>query len=196
VTKTELVACHTLGASFWLPVPEVLCTCCSSTWVLQPAAAGFFGSSPVRPGLWFSQQLLDTYTALYGLGTSATGFPEALSRTAATVESYAPPLDRLADHLLPIDARQVLHTVGSLCCNHVVHPIIKSNLNCIQPTPNCVVCRHLRSAGTQWRAASASWCSIAGTATLLGQQELGPAACCPACAAVPEQPEEGGTFEP
>jgi hypothetical protein len=113
VTRMELVACHTLGASFWLPVPEVHCTCCSTSWMLQPAAAGFFGSSPVRPGVWFSQQLLDMYTALYGLGTSAAGFAEALSRTAVTVERYAPPLARLADRLLPVDARQVSHTQGA-----------------------------------------------------------------------------------
>lgn len=64
VTAMQLVACHALGASFWLPVPEVHCSCCSSTWMLQPAAAGFFGCSPVRPGVWFTQQLLDMYTAL------------------------------------------------------------------------------------------------------------------------------------
>ena len=109
VTAMQLVAGHTLGASFWLPVPEVHCSCCSSTWMLQPAAAGFFGCSPVRPGVWFSQQLLDTYTALYGQGTSATSFAEAVSRTSVTVDSYAPPLEQLAKNLLPIDSRQVLH---------------------------------------------------------------------------------------
>jgi hypothetical protein len=108
VAGMQLVACHTLGASFWLPVPEVHCSCCSSTWTLQPAAAGFFGCSPVKPGVWFSQQLLDTYTALYRHGTSATSFAEALSRTAVTVDGYAPPLDQLARNLLPIDQRQVI----------------------------------------------------------------------------------------
>jgi hypothetical protein len=55
--------------------------------------------------VWFSQQLLDMYSALYRHGSSATNFAEVLSRTAATVDSYAPPLAQLANHLLPIDQR-------------------------------------------------------------------------------------------
>lgn len=144
VTGMQLVACHTLGASFLLPVPEMHCSCCSSTWVLQPAAAGFFGCSPVRPGVWFSQQLLDIYTSLWKLGTSTTSFAEALSRTSVTVDTYAPPLDQLAKHLLPIDQRQGFAQPalvdGSL--EHVLQVVKLSNLPsphyCLQAPPFCL----------------------------------------------------------
>jgi hypothetical protein len=68
VVATRLVACHTLGVSFWLPVPTVKCTCCEEVWEQQPAAAGFFGSSPKQPWAWFSHGLLDFYTPLCTAG--------------------------------------------------------------------------------------------------------------------------------
>jgi hypothetical protein len=68
VVDTRVVACHTLGASFLLAVPTVKCRCCNDEWEQPPAAAGFFGSSPVQPWAWFSQQLLDMYTPLCTAG--------------------------------------------------------------------------------------------------------------------------------
>ena len=103
----RLVACHVLGASFWLPVPTVVCTCCKAQWELQAAAAGFFGSAPVQPGVWFSTQLLDLYTPMFQSGLSATALAAALSKVAATADSYAPMLPRLVDALLPVDDRWV-----------------------------------------------------------------------------------------
>ena len=81
VVAARLVACHTLGASFWLPVPTMRCNCCSIEWEQQPAAAGFFGSSPVQPWAWFSQQLLNFYTPLCtSAGCSITNMAAALDR--------------------------------------------------------------------------------------------------------------------
>jgi hypothetical protein len=74
------VACHTLGVSFWLPVPSVKCRCCNEEWEVQPASAGFFGSTPVQPYAWFSQQLLDFHTQLSTAGTSFTSLAAALDR--------------------------------------------------------------------------------------------------------------------
>lgn len=81
VVGTRLVACHTLGASFWLPVPTVRCQCCKTEWEQQPAAAGFFGSTPVQPWALFSQQLLDFYTPLCTTGgCSFTNMAAAVDR--------------------------------------------------------------------------------------------------------------------
>jgi hypothetical protein len=80
IVSTRLVACHTLGVSFWLPVPTVKCRCCSEEWEVQPASAGFFGSTPVQPYSWFSQQLLDFHTQLSTAGTSFTSLAAALDR--------------------------------------------------------------------------------------------------------------------
>lgn len=54
-------------------------------------------------------------------------------------------------------------------------------------------CRHLRNAWQQWRLVSKSWTSIAAVAATLGQEQVGPAACCPACAAAPLEPGEQET---
>lgn len=80
IVSTRLVACHTLGVSFWFPVPTVKCRCCSEEWEIQPASAGFFGSTPVQPYAWFSQQLLDFHTQLSTAGTSFTSMAAALDR--------------------------------------------------------------------------------------------------------------------
>ena len=50
-------------------------------------------------------------------------------------------------------------------------------------------CRQLRSAWQEWRRTSKDWDSVAAVAAGLGKQELGPAACCPACASVPPEPD-------
>jgi hypothetical protein len=106
VSSMRAVACHVAGASFWLPVPTVSCSCCRNSWELQAAAAGFFGNSPMVPGVWFSTQLLDAYTCLFGNGVSATVYAECLSKTAAKA-SYSPPLPRTVS-TINIDDRQVL----------------------------------------------------------------------------------------
>jgi hypothetical protein len=80
IVSTRLVACHTLGVSFWLPVPSVKCRCCNEEWEVQPASAGFFGSTPVQPYAWFSQQLLDFHTQLSTAGTSFTSLAAASDR--------------------------------------------------------------------------------------------------------------------
>lgn len=78
VASTRQVAVHTLGASFWFPVPTVVCRCCAEKWEVQPAAAGFFGSTPKMPYTWFSQQLLNLYTPLSTSGASATSMATTL----------------------------------------------------------------------------------------------------------------------
>jgi hypothetical protein len=80
IVSTRLVACHTLGVSFWFPVPTVKFRCCNEEWEVQPASAGFFGSTPVQPYAWFSQQLLDFHTQLSTAGTSFTSLAAALDR--------------------------------------------------------------------------------------------------------------------
>lgn len=100
ICSMRLVACHMMGTSFWLPVPTVKCSCCSSEpWEVQAAAAGFFGSSPVQPGVWFSTQLLDAYTPMcVGSGTSATSFATAMN-SVAHKPNDVPSLSRLATKL-------------------------------------------------------------------------------------------------
>jgi hypothetical protein len=107
VSSMRAVACHVADASFWLPVPTVSCSCCRKSWELQAAAAGFFGNSPIVPGVWFSTQLLDTYTCLFGNGVSATAYAECLSKTASKA-SYSPSLPKTVTTLNNIDDRQVL----------------------------------------------------------------------------------------
>jgi hypothetical protein len=99
------VACHVLGASYWLPIPTVSCSACCQTWELEPADAGLCGSSPIQPGVLFSTQVLNTYTCLYGAGLSATAYAEALSRNAARVPSYSPALPRTVTSIDNIDDR-------------------------------------------------------------------------------------------
>jgi hypothetical protein len=99
------VACHVLGASFWLPVPTVLCSCCNRTWEVQPSDAGFFGNSPIVPGVWFSTQLLSLYTCLYNAGLSATNYADSLSKTAARVDNYLPTMPRTVAFISNIDDR-------------------------------------------------------------------------------------------
>jgi hypothetical protein len=94
VVATRLVACHTLGASFWLPVPTVRCSCCNDEWEQQPAAAGFFGSTPKQPWSWFSQQLLDFYTPLCTAGgCSITNMAAALERVHVKVDDTGLKID-------------------------------------------------------------------------------------------------------
>jgi hypothetical protein len=78
VLDTRPVAVHTLGASFWFPVPTIECCCCAEKWEVKPAAAGFFGCTPTVPYTWFSQQLLDLYTPLSTSGASITSMATAL----------------------------------------------------------------------------------------------------------------------
>ncbi len=81
IVATRLVSCHTLGVSFWLPVPTVKCRCCETVWEEQPAAAGYFGSSPKQPWAWFSQNLLDFYTPLCtAAGCSITNMAAAIAK--------------------------------------------------------------------------------------------------------------------
>ena len=107
IVSMRAVACHVAGASFWLPVPRVSCTCCGNNWEVQAAEAGFFGCSPVVPGVWFDTQVLDAYTCLYGFGVSATAYAECLSKTAARVEGYNPPMPRTVASLRVVDDRWV-----------------------------------------------------------------------------------------
>jgi hypothetical protein len=93
-----------LGASFWLPVPTVRCRCCHDAWEVPAADAGFFGSSPAQPGVWFSCELLDLYSHLFFMpGCSMSGFADSCSQVAVvdTQHDLAPP----GRKLLPIDDR-------------------------------------------------------------------------------------------
>lgn len=83
VVSHREVAVHTLGSSFWLPVPTVECACCSQQWEVPPAGAGFFGSSPEQPFAWFSQQLLDSVAMFSTYGTSCSNVAELLNRRNA-----------------------------------------------------------------------------------------------------------------
>lgn len=79
--SSRSVACHMLGASFWLSVPTVTCDACGTTWELSPAAAGCWGSSPVVPNTWFDKQLLEFYRHLVlpgGLSTAHLQVPAML----------------------------------------------------------------------------------------------------------------------
>jgi hypothetical protein len=105
VRSMRAVACHVSGASYWLPIPTVSCSHCGDTWELEPAAAGFCGSSPIQPGVLFSTQVLNAYTSLYGSGVSATAYAECLSKTAARVPSYSPALPRVVTSINNIDDR-------------------------------------------------------------------------------------------
>lgn len=105
VRSMRAVACHVPGASYWLPIPTVSCSHCGDTWELEPAAAGFCGSSPIQPGVLFSTQVLNAYTSLYGCGVSATAYAECLSKTAARVPSYSPALPRIVASINSIDDR-------------------------------------------------------------------------------------------
>jgi hypothetical protein len=99
ISSMRLVACHALGVSFWLPVPCIECSCCQERWELKAPAAGFFGNTPVQPGVWISTQLLDTYTRLFASGTSATAFAAAISSVAHT-PSHTPGLPQLTTSLV------------------------------------------------------------------------------------------------
>jgi hypothetical protein len=116
IVTMRLVACHVLGASFWLPVPRVKCACCPEQWELPAAAAGFFPNAPVQAGVWFSTQLLDMYTPMFQSGLSATALADALSRVAAHTDIYVPLLPKLVGALLPIDDRWVPQTMCSASC--------------------------------------------------------------------------------
>jgi hypothetical protein len=116
VTKLRAVACHSMAASFWLPVPTLKCSCCNDEWELQAAAAGFFGNSPLLPSVWFSTQLLDVYSTLFRSGLSASRWCEAISVNTATREQRAcMELPRIGSRpLLPIDDRWVRRTAKRL----------------------------------------------------------------------------------
>jgi hypothetical protein len=102
ILSCRLVACHMLGASFWLPVPTVCCRCCVDAWEVPAADAGFFGSSPEQPGVWFSCEMLDMYTHLFfGSSCSMTGFADTCSQVAVVDLQDGPP----GRKLLPIDDR-------------------------------------------------------------------------------------------
>ena len=57
------------------------------------------------PGVWFSTQVLDTYTCLYSNGLSATTYAECLSKTAARVDSYDPAVPRTVASIRVVDDR-------------------------------------------------------------------------------------------
>jgi hypothetical protein len=105
VLSYRLVACHMLNASFWLPVPTVRCCCCLDAWEVSAADAGYFGSSPEQPGVWFSCEVLDMYThLLFGdAGCSMSSYAKCCSLTAVVDKQGVPaPPGR---KLLPIDDR-------------------------------------------------------------------------------------------
>lgn len=183
VISARNVACHTLGASFWFPVPTVRCSCCSEEWEVQPASAGFFGSSPSQPFAWFSQQLLDLHTQLSTSGTSTTSMAAALDK--ANVKNGAG---------LGVSARCALYVLKSQPCRKACScPVISAH--CMQQTrlethrialsSTCCVCRQLSAAWMEWRRV-AQGLGPAGMACSLAGDTLGPAALCPACAVVPD----------
>jgi hypothetical protein len=105
IASMRLVACYFMGASFWLPVPTMHCSCCEKSWELSAATVGFFGSSPVQPNAWFSRQLLAMSSVLLkAAGVSATAYAEAHSRVAVTAD-WCPDLPRGILSLTPIDDR-------------------------------------------------------------------------------------------
>ena len=106
ISSMRAVACHTAGASCWLPVPTLRCSCCGEQWEAEPASAGFFGSSPVQPGAWFSTQLLDQYTALFTGGVSVRLFADSHNSTAATAAATPGELPHITQ-TLSMDARCV-----------------------------------------------------------------------------------------
>jgi hypothetical protein len=93
-----------LNASFWLPVPTVRCHGCLDAWEISAADAGFFGSSPEQPGVWFSCELLDMYTHLFfGSGCSMSSYADSCSHVAVVDKQGVP--DPPGRKLLPIDGR-------------------------------------------------------------------------------------------
>jgi hypothetical protein len=180
------------------------------------------------------------YTPMFRSGLSATALAEALSKVAASADSYAPLPPKLVDALLPIDDRWVARSDSCPYCQpagcqipevavpcifgHVLFTAVASVLfDCAQwqhgasshllmgqvitllcpasvtsslvlACVSFVLFRHLSAAWDQWRVVCAPWCSVAAVAADLGRQQLGPAACCPGCAAVPGQSSDNGAL--
>jgi hypothetical protein len=142
IASMRLVACYVMGASFWMPLPIVHCSCCG--WELSAATVGFFGSSPVQPNAWFSVQLLDMYSVLFKTsGVSATAYAEALSRTAVTAD-WCPALPRDILALTPIDDRYVQSWLS-------YGFIPAMSVMCVTSDLLFCVCRNLSAAWEQWR---------------------------------------------
>ena len=100
------VACHTAAASGWLAVPTCRCQHCGAQWEVAPAAAGFFGSSPWQPNVWFHVQLLEQYARFSRGGLSGMQYAAALSATtAAPADADAGWPQPAPFNLLPIDDR-------------------------------------------------------------------------------------------
>lgn len=90
VTSHRTVACHDLGASFWLAVPTISCCCCKETWEIAPADIGCFGSSPDQPWSWFTVKLLQFYSHLvFVSGTSSSSFADASSLVGSVIDKAA-----------------------------------------------------------------------------------------------------------
>jgi hypothetical protein len=69
-------------------VPTIKCLCCEEKWELQPAQAGYFGSSAVQPHAWFSQQLLECYTVLSASGTSIGSMAAAVDKSNGKPDAH------------------------------------------------------------------------------------------------------------
>lgn len=140
VTSMRVVACHSMGASFWLPVPTLKCSCCTEEWELQAAAAGFFGSSPVQPAVWFSSQLLDLYSTLFQSGLSATSWCEGISTATRTAtEQNCTALPKTLQSLLPIDDRCVTEKGARLNWG----PGLSNSINVCTHCPLCALTLHV-----------------------------------------------------
>jgi hypothetical protein len=90
VTSSRSVACHMLGASFWLSVPTIACKACGDTWDVSPSDIGCFGSTPVLPNTWFDKQFLLCYRQLVLTGgLSSSTFAAAANAAAAVLDVAA-----------------------------------------------------------------------------------------------------------
>jgi hypothetical protein len=67
-----------------------------------------------------------------------------------------------------------------------LHTLLTQCAEACAPHLLCLfACSHLGDAWEQWRHVSRPWSSATTIAAELGEQQLGPAVCCAACAAVP-----------
>jgi hypothetical protein len=114
VVSNRSVACHMLGASFWLSVPTVACHACGETWELSPAQLGCFGSTPVVPSTWFDKQFLRFYRHLaLADGLSSSTFAGACNAVAAVIDAATAAAVAAASPACP-EGRDAVPTIDQL----------------------------------------------------------------------------------
>ncbi|KAF6265985.1 hypothetical protein COO60DRAFT_773217 [Scenedesmus sp. NREL 46B-D3] len=150
VASMRSVACHMLGASFWLPVPTVACQACGDTWEVSPADIGCFGNTPVLPNTWFDKQFLRCYRQLLLTGgVSSSTFAGALSTVAKVIEaaaaSAASPAGPGGQGAVPtIDQRHLqsawLEYSRAAEYAHDPHALLREELSFLGPAGLCPAC--------------------------------------------------------